>query len=97
MSTPDHNCTAADVCRHPNACPLNQIKSGTSVRVKQLTAAPDVANRLRELGFCEEQRIKLVRQESNIICQVCNVRLGISADLARSIWVEPIPQLKRSA
>jgi Fe2+ transport system protein FeoA len=97
VSQPEHNCAAADACRHPDACPLTQIKAGTAVRVKQLTAAPEVAHRLRELGFCEEQRIKLVRQESNLICQVCNVRLGISADLARTIWVEPVSKLEPAA
>lgn len=97
VSQPEHNCAAADACRHPDACPLTQVKAGTAVRVRQLTAAPEVAHRLRELGFCEDQRIKLVRQESNLICQVCNVRLGISADLARTIWVEPIPRLEPTA
>ncbi len=49
-----------------------------------------MARRLRELGFCEEQRIKLLSQQTNLICLVCNVRLGISAELAESIWVEPL-------
>ena len=42
------------------------------------------------MGFCEEQRIKLLSQHSNVICQVCNARLGISAELAETIWVEPL-------
>ena len=60
------------------------------VCIKQLAASPEVTDRLREMGFCEDQRIKLLSQHHNIICQVCNVRLGISAELAESIWVEPL-------
>jgi len=47
--------------------------------------------RLREMGFCEEQQIKLLSRDGNLICQVCNARLGISAELADAIMVEPLP------
>ena len=52
--------------------------------------------RLREMGFCEEQQIKLLSRDGNLICQVCNARLGISAELAEGILVEALPgrQLK---
>ena len=79
-------------CGNPSACPLSQVRAGTSVRIKQLTASPDVTHRLREMGFCEEQKIKLLMQNTNVICQVCNVRLGISAELAEKILVEPVPR-----
>jgi Fe2+ transport system protein FeoA len=78
-------------CPHPGLCPLNKVRVGRIARIKQLSAPPDVSRRLREMGFCEEQRIKLLSHESNFICQVCNVRLGISAQLAASIWVELLP------
>ena len=71
-------------------CPLSKLRVGTACRIKQLCASPEIAHRLRELGFCEEQRIKLLSQHSNVICEVCNARLGISAELAESIWVEPL-------
>ena len=71
-------------------CPLSQMRVGTACRIKQLCASPEIAQRLREMGFCEEQRIKLLSQQSNVICQVCNARLGISAELAEAIWVEPL-------
>ena len=58
--------------------------------IKGLVAAPDVSDRLRELGFCEQQKIKLVSRHSNYICQVCNARLGISHKLAETIIVEPL-------
>ena len=43
------------------------------------------------MGFCEEQRIRLLMKHTNIICQVCNARLGISSQLAKTIMVEQIP------
>lgn len=78
------------VCPRP-VCPLSQVRAGTSVRIKQLLAAPELCQRLRELGICEEQQMKLVLQSHSVVCQVCNVRLGLSGRLADSIWVEPIP------
>jgi Fe2+ transport system protein FeoA len=80
----------AEVCAQPFVCPLNKVRAGTAVRIKQLSASPEVTHRLREMGFCEEQKIKLLSQQANVICQVCNVRLGISAQLAEKILVEPL-------
>jgi Fe2+ transport system protein FeoA len=68
------------------------MRVGVACRIKQLLASPDVVHRLREMGFCEEQQVKLLSQHSNIICQVCNARLGLSAELAEAILVEPLPE-----
>lgn len=73
------------------ACPLSCVKAGVTVRIKQLCAAPEVQERLRDLGFCEDQIIRLVTSQTNFICQVCNARLAISEQLARLIMVEPMP------
>jgi len=73
------------------------MRVGAACRIKQLCASPEIAHRLREMGFCEERRIKLLSQQRNIICQVCNVRLGISAELAESIWVEPLKAEEKAA
>jgi Fe2+ transport system protein FeoA len=77
-------------CAGPAVCPLSRVQAGATVCIKRLSTTPEVTNRLRELGFCEEQKIKLVARESNYICQVCNARLGISKKLADSILVEPV-------
>ncbi|SPE53401.1 conserved hypothetical protein [Verrucomicrobia bacterium] len=71
-------------------CPLSRVKAGVAVRIKQLCASSDLQNRLRELGFCEDQVIRLLTSQTNFICQVCNVRLAISEKLARIILVEPL-------
>jgi Fe2+ transport system protein FeoA len=77
-------------CAGSGVCPLSRIEAGTVVCIKHLSTAPDVTSRLRELGLCEEQQIKLLTRDSNFICQVCNARLGISQELADSILVEAV-------
>lgn len=47
-------------------------------------------HRLREMGMLEEQRIQLLAHNATVICRVCNVRLGISPELAARILVEPV-------
>ena len=77
-------------CAGPKVCPLSRVKPGAVVCIKQLATAPEISDRLRELGFCEDQQIKLVTSKSSYICQVCNARLGISKKLADSILVEAV-------
>ena len=81
----------AGQCAGSNLCPLSRVEAGTVVCIKKLSTAPEITDRLRELGLCEEQKIKLVARESNFICQVCNARLGISEEIAESIFVEAVP------
>lgn len=76
---------------------MNRVRAGSTVIVRRLTAAPDVNQRLREMGFGEEQRVKVITLQSNLLCQVCNSRLGLSAKLAESILVEPIGGLPHGA
>jgi Fe2+ transport system protein FeoA len=73
-----------------DVCPLSRVRAGVAVRIKQLCASPELQNRLRELGFCEDQIIRLLTSRTNFICQVCNARLAISEQLARIIMVEPL-------
>ena len=44
----------------------------------------------------ERLGVRLIKH-TNVICQVCNVRLGISAKLAESILVETIPPAHKRA
>ena len=71
-------------------CPLSRVREGTAVRIKQLCASPEVSQRLREIGFGEEQIIKLLASSTNVICLVCNARLALSVQLAEAILVEPL-------
>jgi Fe2+ transport system protein FeoA len=84
-------CPARGRCEDPFLCPLSRVVAGSAVRVKRLAAPPEVSHRLREMGFCEDQQIKLLSAEHNLICLVCNARLGISPELAETILVELLP------
>ncbi len=83
----NQGCSESARCR---VCPLSRVQTGVAVRIKQLCASPEVQHRLRELGFCEEQVIRLLTSRNNLICQVCNARLAISERLAQMILVEPV-------
>ena len=75
-------------CLKPSMCPLSLVRAGMKVRIKELSTPPDVTQHLREIGFGEEQVIRLVIRQSNLICQVCNARLALSSQLAQMIMVE---------
>jgi Fe2+ transport system protein FeoA len=77
-------------CQNPRTCPLSRVRAGLAVRIKQLSTPPHVTQRLREIGFGEEQVIRLLIRQTNLICQVCNARLALSAQLAQMIIVEPL-------
>jgi Fe2+ transport system protein FeoA len=80
----------AGSCARPDICPLSKVKAGTTVCVRELAAAPEVRDRLREIGLGEDQKIRLLTSEANIICQVCNARVALSQELAEAILVEPL-------
>jgi ferrous iron transport protein A len=91
MNPPMSSCPGEGSCDpQPFLCPLSRVIAGTAVRIKRLSAPPEVTHRLREMGFCEEQQIKLLTDHPNLICLVCNARLGISVELADIILVEPL-------
>ncbi len=85
-----HGAQCEDTCPANELCPLNSVPAGTFVRIKQLASTPDINDRLRELGFCEEREIRLISQSANLLCQVCNARLGLNPKIAQAIWVEPL-------
>src|SRR5208337_2746993 len=95
MNAVESGCRAEARCE---VCPLSVVRAGVAVRIKKLCASPEVQTRLRELGFCEDQIIKLLTSQANFICQVCNARLAISEQLAQLIIVEPLrPALARAS
>jgi Fe2+ transport system protein FeoA len=72
-------------------CPLSKVQVGTVVCVRELNTSPEVTARLREMGIIEESRITLLASQANLICMVCNGRLGLSHKLAESILVQELP------
>jgi Fe2+ transport system protein FeoA len=77
-------------CRKPFTCPLSRVRAGMAVRIKELSAPPAITQRLREIGFGEQQVIRLLIRQTNLICLVCNARLALSSHLAQMIIVEPL-------
>ena len=78
-------------------CPLSHLNAGQVCRIKRLCASAEMCQRLREIGFCEDQVIKRLANQTAIICQVCNARLALSTVLAELIWVEPIDETFQAA
>lgn len=87
---PEHGCPESSHCPAPDLCPLNEVRAGSSARIRQIDTSPEVAVRLRELGFCEDQQVKMISQHHSVICQVCNMRVGISSKIAERILVERV-------
>jgi Fe2+ transport system protein FeoA len=77
-------------CLKPFTCPLSRVKAGMAVRIMELSTPPEVTQRLREIGFGEQQVIRLLVRQSNLICLVCNARLALNFQLAQLIIVEPL-------
>ena len=67
---------------------LIDVPVGTRVRIRHLTSRPEIAIRLRELGFCENAVVRCVMKGyGNIICEVYNTRVGLDSGIARRIHV----------
>jgi len=61
---------------------------GRFVRIHEIQSHPDVRVRLHEMGFCENAVIRCLNKgDGNVICEVCNTRLGLNSLLASSILV----------
>lgn len=72
---------------------LSHIPSGKTVRIQELISQPETCQRLRELGFCENATVRCVTNGSmQLICEVCNTRVGLNHSIADSIIVGPIEQ-----
>jgi high-affinity iron transporter len=79
-------------CAGAEVCPLSRVPVGSTVCIKALAATPEVREHLRALGLWEKQELKLLSRESNFVCQVCDARLDLNAELAEAILVElPLP------
>jgi ferrous iron transport protein A len=70
---------------------LAEIPAGTTVTISRLESHPETCLRLRELGFCENATIRCVSNgSSQLICEVCNTRVGLNYSTANSIIVSPL-------
>jgi high-affinity iron transporter len=77
-------------CAGAEVCPLSRVPAGATVCINSLVASPEVRAQLRALGLCEKQEMKLLSRDANFICEVCNAKLDLNAELAEAILVEPL-------
>ena len=91
MNEPLITCLSSGQPCEVEVCPLSRVVAGSAVRIKRLSTPPELSHRLREMGFCEDQRIKLLSRHSNLVCLVCKARLGISSQIADHSLVELLP------
>lgn len=95
LSVTDENksiAAAPGQCAGTEVCPLSRVPVGSTVCIKALAATPEIRERLRALGLCEQQELKLLSREANFVCEVCNAKVDLNAELAEAILVElPLP------
>ncbi|MGO8764195.1 MAG: FTR1 family protein [Limisphaerales bacterium] len=77
-------------CAGAEVCPLSRVPVGATVCIQSLAASPEVREKLRSLGLREKQEMKLLSRDANFVCQVCDARLDLNAELAEAILVEPL-------
>ncbi len=69
---------------------LATVRPGASVRIRKLDAQPEVCNRLREMGFCENSVVRCLQTGASCVCQIRHAKIGLSGQLAAAILVEPL-------
>lgn len=77
-----------DALKRDSALSLDQAAVGCSFQVKALEGP--ACRQLREIGFCEEMRVRKISHGHNMVCSVCGTRLALSRDLARQVQVTPV-------
>lgn len=82
------NTIAADL-KIDSAMTLNQVKVGCDVLIRVLSGPG--CDRLRDLGFCEELKLRKLTSGRNMICSICGTRMAISKELAEQVIVSPVP------
>jgi high-affinity iron transporter len=77
-------------CAGAEVCPLSRVPVGATVCIKSFAASPEVRAQLHSLGICEEQEVKLLSRDANFVCEVCDAKLDLNAELAEAILVAPL-------
>jgi ferrous iron transport protein A len=78
---------AADL-KIDSAMTLNQVGVGCDVQIRVLSGPG--CERLRDLGFCEELKLRKLAGGRNLICSICGTRMAISRELAEQVLVSPV-------
>lgn len=79
---------AQGACAGAEVCPLSRVPVGATVCIHSL--APEMRERLHALGLAEKQEVKILSGGKNFVCEVCDAKLDLNAELAEAILVEPL-------
>lgn len=74
----------------PAPVPVNlcAMAPATPARVLRLETPPEDATRLKSLGLCVGRRVEVVKSGDPLIVRVLGARVGLSARLAATVYVE---------
>ncbi|WP_200392079.1 FeoA domain-containing protein [Roseibacillus ishigakijimensis] len=67
---------------------LKQAAAGCDLQVELVEGAD--CNQLRDLGFCEQMRLRKISNGRTLVCSICGSRLAISSHLAEQIQVRQL-------
>ena len=70
-----------------SALTLSQADVGCEFQIREVDGP--ACRQLREIGFCEEMRVRKSTNGRNMLCTICGTRLAVSKDLADQIKVVP--------
>lgn len=70
-----------------SALTLSQAAIGCEFQIREVEGP--ACRQLRDIGFCEQMRVKKITNGRNMLCTVCGTRLALSKDLADQIRVVP--------
>jgi ferrous iron transport protein A len=73
--------------KRDSALNLSQAAVGCDFQIKLLEGPS--CRQLREIGFCEEMRIRKLADGRNLVCKVCGTRLALSRELAEQVFLKP--------
>lgn len=74
--------------KRDTALNLSQAAVGCDFQVTQLEGPG--CKQLRDIGFCEEMRVRKISNGRNLLCTVCGTKLALSQDLASQVQVAPV-------
>lgn len=70
-----------------SALTLSQAAIGCEFQIREVEGP--ACRQLRDIGFCEQMRVKKLTNGRNMLCTVCGTKLALSKDLADQIRVVP--------
>lgn len=78
----------------PEKIRLDALERGQCAIIRDVEDETEL-DRLKSMGVCKGRYIELVKHGDPLIIKVFASRIGLSARLARRVWVEPCATVER--